>query len=304
MLKCPQCDFQIENINSLRIHASKKHDISSEDLYIQVVLKGIKPTCECGCGSNTKFNGLVNGYSKFVWGHASKVNNNWGHNKKAFKKSLTTRRKMWENGEIQGWCKGLTKDDPRIASIIEKMNTPERSEKISRSLTGKSKSESHKQKISEHMKSYWGEETNRERQSLEQAERVKNGLLTKCTRVHGYFNNPKKSSKPDVYYRSLFELNAILHLESNEDVISYTFEPYNIEYSFEGKVRHYIVDCLIEYNDGTKCIVEFKPNCHVTHDKNVAKFQSAQKFANDNGFIFEIWTEKSHQFLMTSRKSL
>ena len=304
MLKCPQCNFQIENINSLRIHASKKHDISSEDLYIQVVLKGIKPTCECGCGSNTKFNGLANGYSKFVWGHASKVNNNWGHNKEAYEKSLTTRRKMWENGEIQGWCKGLTKDDPRIASIVEKMNTPERSEKISRSLTGKSKSESHKQKISEHMKSYWGEETNRERQSLEQAERVKNGLLTKCTRVHGYFNNPKKSSKPDVYYRSLFELNAILHLESNEDVISYTFEPYNIEYSFEGKVRHYIVDCLVEYNDGTKCIVEFKPNCHVTHDKNVAKFQSAQKFANDNGFIFEIWTEKSHQFLMTSRKSL
>lgn len=297
MLKCSECDFQIENINSLRIHASKKHGISSEDLYIQVVLKGIKPTCECGCGSDTKFNGLVNGYSKFAWGHASKVNNNWGHNKEAFKKSLITRRKMWENGEIQGWCKGLTKEDPRIASIIEKMNTPERSKKISRSLTGKSKSESHKQKISEHMKSYWGEETNRERQSLEQAERVKNGLLTKCTRVHGYFNNPKKSSKPNVYYRSLFELNAILHLESNEDVNSYTFEPYNIEYSFEGKIRHYIIDCLIEYKNGTKRIVEFKPSCHITHEKNVAKFESAQKFASENGFIFEIWTEKSHRFL-------
>lgn len=297
MLKCSECDFQIENINSLRIHASKKHGISSENLYIQVVLKGIKPTCECGCGSDTKFNGLVSGYSKFAWGHASKVNNNWGHNKEAFKKSLITRRKMWENGEIQGWCKGLTKDDPRIASIIEKMNTPERSKKISRSLTGKSKSESHKQKISEHMKSYWGEETNRERQSLEQAERVKNGLLTKCTRVHGYFNNPKKSSKPNVYYRSLFELNAILHLESNVDVNSYTFEPYNIEYSFEGKIRHYIIDCLIEYKNGTKCIVEFKPSCHITHEKNVAKFESAQKFASENGFIFEIWTEKSHRFL-------
>jgi len=301
MLKCPDCDFQIENINSLRIHASKKHDISSEDLYIQVVLKGIKPTCECGCGSYTKFNGLVNGYSKFVWGHASKVNNNWGRNKDAFEKSIATRRRMWENGEIQGWCKGLTKDDPRIASIIKKMNTPERSKKISKSLAGKSKSESHKQKISEHMKSYWGEETNRERQSLEQAERVKNGLLTKCTRVHGYFSNHKKSTRQNVYYRSLFEFNAILHLESNEDIVSYTFEPYNIEYSFEGKIRHYIVDCLVEYSDGTKRIVEFKPNCHVTHDKNIAKFQSAQKFANDNGFIFEIWTEKSHKFLSSQK---
>ena len=301
MFKCPECDFQIANINSLRIHASKKHDISSEDLYIQVVLNGDKPVCECGCGSETKFNGLVNGYSKFVWGHASRVNNNWGHNKEAFEKSITTRRKMWENGEIQGWCKGLTKDDPRIAAIVEKMNTHERSEKISKSLTGKSKSESHKQKISEHMKSYWSEETNRERQSLEQAERVKNGLLTKCTRIHGYFDNHKKSSQPNLYYRSLFELNAILHLESSEDVISYTFEPYNIEYFFDGKTRHYIVDCLIEYEDGTKSIVEFKPSCHVVHEKNIAKFLSAEKFANENGFRFEVWTEKSHGFL--SRKS-
>ena len=208
---------------------------------------------------------------------------------------------MWKNGEIQGWCKGLTKDDPRIALIIKKMNTPERSEKISKALTGKLKSESHKQKISEHMKSYWGKEINRERQSLEQAERIKNGLLTKCTRVHGYFSNHKKSTRPNVYYRSLFELNAILHLESHEDVISYTFEPYNIEYSFDGKIRHYIVDCLIEHKDGKKLIVEFKPSCHVIHEKNVAKFQSAEIFANENGFKFEVWTEKTHNFL--SKKS-
>ena len=151
------------------------------------------------------------------------------------------------------------------------------------------------------MKSYWSEETNRERQSLEQAERVKNGLLTKCTRIHGYFDNHKKSSQPNLYYRSLFELNAILHLESSEDVISYTFEPYNIEYFFDGKTRHYIVDCLIEYEDGTKSIVEFKPSCHVVHEKNIAKFRAAEKFANENGFRVEVWTEKSHGFL--SRKS-
>jgi hypothetical protein len=155
MFKCPECDFVVESINSLRIHASKKHDIESESLYVRVVLNGIKPACECGCGSETKFHGLLKGYSKFAWGHGAKINNNWGHNKQAFNKSLETRRKMWENGEIQGWCKGLTKEDPRVASIIEKMNTPERAKKISESLTGKLKSDTHKEKISKHMKSYW-----------------------------------------------------------------------------------------------------------------------------------------------------
>lgn len=302
MFKCPECQFCIESLNSLRIHASKKHNINSEDLYLKVISGGIKPTCECGCGSHTKFNGLFNGYSKFAWGHASKVNNNWGHNKEAFERSLETRKKMWENGEIQGWCKGLTKDDPRIAAIIKKMNTPERALKISKSLSGKSKTESHRDKISKHMKSYWGDETNRARQSLDQAERIKNGLLTKCTRVHGYFNNPQKSINSDLYYRSLFELNAILHLESNDDVVSYKFEPFQIEYNLDDKLRHYVIDCLIEYKDGNKIIVEFKPNCHLKHAKNIAKFESAKKFAEMHGFKFEVWTEKTHQFLSNKKK--
>jgi hypothetical protein len=105
MFKCPKCDFQIENINSLRIHASKKHDLSSEDLYIQVVLNGDKPVCECGCGSETKFNGLVNGYSKFVWGHASRVNNNWGITKKLLKKALKLEEKCGKTEKFKDGVK-------------------------------------------------------------------------------------------------------------------------------------------------------------------------------------------------------
>jgi hypothetical protein len=37
---------------------------------------------------------------------------------------------MWENGEIQPWCKGLTKEDPKIKGMLERMNTPERAKKI------------------------------------------------------------------------------------------------------------------------------------------------------------------------------
>ncbi len=296
MFKCPSCDYEINNMNSLRIHASKKHNISSEDLYVEVVLKGVKPTCKCGCGTATKFHGPLQGYSEYVWGHAAKINNNWGHNELAKEKSLKTRKGMWERGEIKGWCAGLTKEDPRIASIVEKMNTPERAKKISDSLSGKKKSDAHKAKIKEQMQAYWSDEDNKAKQSLRQAECVKNGMLTKATRVHGYFENPKKSSKL-VYYRSLFELNAVLYFESNADIISYEMEPYRIQYEHDEKIRNYVIDCLIEYADGRKLLIELKPSCHLKDPKNLAKFNAAELFALKMNMSFEIWTEKTHPFI-------
>lgn len=296
MLKCPSCDYEVDSINSLRIHAAKKHGIGSEDLYVQVILRGIKPECKCGCGTATKFHGLSRGYSEYAWGHSAKVNNNWGNNEAAREKSLKTRKGMWERGEIKGWCSGLTKEDPRIAAIVEKMNTPERAKKISESLSGKKKTDDHKEKIKEQMKSYWSIESNRQKQSLTQAECIKNGMLTKATRVHGCLENSKKSTKP-VYYRSLFELNAVLHLENSIDVVSYELEPYRIQYEYDGKIRNYVVDCLVEYSDNRKVLIEFKPSCHLKDLKNISKFEAANTFAKNINASFEIWTEKTHSFI-------
>lgn len=303
MLKCPICDFQVEAINSLRIHASKKHNMGSEDLYDHVVLGGTKPTCKCGCGESVKFHGLGKGYSEYIWGHGARVNNNWGNNIAAREKSIETRREMWKNGEIKGWCTGLTKEDPRVAAIIQKMNTPERAQKISDSLSGRLKSESHKRKIAQNMKSYWSKEEHREKQSRRQAECVKSGMLTKATRIHGYYENPTKSNK-HVYYRSMFELNAVLFMETDDSISSYTMEPFAIEYDFDSKIRHYVIDCLIEYKDGRKMLIEFKPDCHLLDPKNIAKFEAASVFATNKGMTFEIWTEKTHPFLSRQDKNL
>lgn len=299
MFKCPNCDYEIDSINSLRIHCAKIHKISSEDLYLKVVSDGIKPICKCGCGKNTSFQSLTKGYNEFLQGHVARIKNNWGHNSEAFEKSIKTRRRMWETGEIRGWCAGLTKEDPRVAAIIEKMNTPERADKISKSLKGKKKSDDHKKKIAVNMSAYWSIEENRSKQSLRQAECVKNGMITKATRVHGYYKNPKKSNC-DIYYRSLFELNAIIHLENNENIKSYKFEPFRIKYDYEEKVRYYIIDCLIEYQDNQKSIIEIKPNCHIRDPKNQSKFLAAKEFADKNCMTFEVWTEKTHPFLADS----
>jgi len=250
---------------------------------------------------------LQKGYNEYIRGHVSRVSNNWGHNLKAREKSLDTRRVMWENGEIQGWCKGLTKEDPRIAEIIRKMNTPARAQKISKSLTGIPKSLAHREKIQEHMQSYWSSEDNRRQQSERQADCIQRGMLTKATKVHGYYHGAKKSKNISPYYRSNFELNAIAHFEANNDVRMYESEPFKIEYVYDEKTRYYVVDFLVEMCCGKKKLIEVKPSCFTNPQKykaNAAKFQYANEYANLHGYEFEIWTEKTHPFLSSHRNSL
>lgn len=122
MFECPKCDYKHESINSMRIHAQKKHGIQSIELWMHY--NGSKPTCGCSCGTETKFLGLKKGFAKYIRGHAARVNNNWGHNKEAQKKSQDTRREEGKLGFKKGytpWNKGLTKEtDASVARMATK----------------------------------------------------------------------------------------------------------------------------------------------------------------------------------------
>jgi hypothetical protein len=121
-MHCPKCDYHVESINSLRIHAAKQHCLPSEELYLAVVSGGIKPTCKCGCGETTSFISLQKGYNEFIQGHAARVNNNWGHNAAAREKSLKKRRDegLWSKDP---WNRGKTKEtDARLARAGETMS--------------------------------------------------------------------------------------------------------------------------------------------------------------------------------------
>jgi len=130
--KCEDCDREFEGIIYFVKHRNKVHDISVEETYLRYKVNGIRPTCKCGCGSNTKFIGCVLGYNEYVRGHAARINNNWGHNNKARIKSLETRKQMIEDGEYkpfflketgEHWGKGLTKEtDQRIANMVNSIN--------------------------------------------------------------------------------------------------------------------------------------------------------------------------------------
>lgn len=138
---CPVCryGFETDFLDSMRIHAQKKHGLKSRDLYIRLFLDGIEPKCKCGCGETPKFWTLQRGFAEYVRGHHSRVKNNWGHNESAQAKSQDVRREMHKRGEIPIWNKGETKEtDERVAAYgqIQSENfTPERREIRSKRMT-------------------------------------------------------------------------------------------------------------------------------------------------------------------------
>jgi hypothetical protein len=115
-MKCPNCDYEHDKLISLSLHWRRMHKETSEALRIKLFHDNVRPTCACGCGTSVKFHTVEKGFSQYAWGHASSVNNNWGHNKSALDKSHVTNKARLKSGENVIWNKGLTIEDSRVAA--------------------------------------------------------------------------------------------------------------------------------------------------------------------------------------------
>jgi hypothetical protein len=88
------------------------------------------PTCKCGCGESVKFLDAGRGFREYKRGHVSRVHNNF-QTEKSIKNSQATRKRLWSEGKLESWNKGLTKEtDERvrlngIASSEGILNNPE-----------------------------------------------------------------------------------------------------------------------------------------------------------------------------------
>jgi hypothetical protein len=121
---CKICQKECEGLNSLRSHSIQKHNISSEQIYIDYVLNGVKPTCECGCGKTTKFLSVGRGYSKFIQSHHNRVpgKNNFHKNPNTHQKAIETQKKNWKEGKYVGWWENKTPETlEKIEGIKEKL---------------------------------------------------------------------------------------------------------------------------------------------------------------------------------------
>lgn len=187
---CKECEKEFDTLKGLSNHRFQKHNIKPQDTYDEYVLNGVKPKCNCGCGVIPKFLTITNGYRDYVRGHSSRVNNNWGHNLEAVRKSHETQKKMYESGELTIWNKGLTIDDVRVKDNIDKvMSNPNRGKNISKKLSGIAKSEKHKEKLSKIAKKRWSNPEERKKQRERKVLWIKKNGFNKQSKLEKLFES-------------------------------------------------------------------------------------------------------------------
>ncbi|WIC41409.1 hypothetical protein MA9V1_145 [Chryseobacterium phage MA9V-1] len=130
----------------------------------------------------------------------------------------------------------------------------------------------------------------------------------------GYFDASDKyvGARP-VIYRSGLELKVFNLFERSPGIKHWSSEPdfIVIKYMYGGKLRQYNVDVYAEYHNGVKEIIEIKPYAQTqqpeahryfgkearyakdveTYQRNIAKWEAAWKYANENNMRFKIITD-------------
>lgn len=149
---CNICQKEFVSVLGLLRHSSQKHNMDSKTVYLDTVLNGVVPKCECGCGGNSPFISIGKGFRRFIQSHHNRVpgKNNFQKNPDTHQKAIETQKKNWKEGKYKGWWE---KDDEetrqKIEGIKQKLrNNKERGRKISNSLTGIPKTEESKRNSS------------------------------------------------------------------------------------------------------------------------------------------------------------
>jgi very-short-patch-repair endonuclease len=191
---CKTCQKECEGINSLRSHSIQKHNISSEKIYVDYILNGVKPKCECGCGKTTKFISIGKGFSKFIQSHHNRVSgkNNFHKDPKTHQKAIETQKKNWKEGKYVGWWENKTPETlDKIEGIKTKLrNNKERGEKISKKLKGVPKTNESKKKNSEtQIKRYKNNPKLKEESSIRRIKWLKSTLSNKKTKIEFKFES-------------------------------------------------------------------------------------------------------------------
>jgi very-short-patch-repair endonuclease len=230
---CKICKKECNGINSLRSHSIQKHNISSDKIYLDYILNGVEPKCECGCGEKTSFISVGKGYSKFIQSHHNRIpgNNNFQKNPETHKKAIQTQKKNWEEGKYVGWWENKSKETlEKIEVIKEKLrNNKERGNKISNSLKGVPKTEESKIKLSITQKNRYRDNPKlKENLSKQRIEWLKTKNSNKKTNIESKFE----------MMLSLLNVNFIFQHEFNNRLFDFFLKDYNILIEVDGDFYH------------------------------------------------------------------
>jgi len=95
-------------------------------------------------------------------------------------------------------------------------------------------------------------------------------------------------------YRSGWESKYMVYLDSNPDVVTWSYEKLVIEYvsnKKSKKKRKYYPDFQVEYKDGKKVVIEIKPSRKLQQSTVIKKIKAAIEWCNDHDVDYKILTE-------------
>lgn len=125
-------------------------------------------------------------------------------------------------------------------------------------------------------------------------------------------NREKYEGNPDnIIYRSHWEMHAFKWCDTNNKIKKWSSEEIVVPYLYEvdNRRHRYFTDLKITFNNGRVILVEIKPAIQtakpkfpgrrtkryisesLTYIKNMNKWDAAERFAENRGWAFEIWTE-------------
>lgn len=290
---CKICQKECDGLNSLRSHSIQKHNVSSEKIYIDYVLHGVRPKCECGCGGDTNFISITKGFSKFIQSHHNRVpgKNNFHKNPDTHKKAIETQKKNWKEGKYKGWWEDKT---PEVISKIEGIknklrNNKERGKKISDKLKGIPKTEESKRKLSESQKKRYNDNPNLKKDiSKRQIKLLKSKSLNKKTKIEVKFESILELLNVDYLYQYEFQYRLFDFKIKDKNVL---IEVDGDFYHSNPNTKHYEV--LYETQKLTKKNDEYKNKLCQTHNIKLLRFWEKDINERPEWVILELKRELS-----------
>jgi very-short-patch-repair endonuclease len=290
---CKICQKECDGLNSLRSHSIQKHNVSSEKIYIDYVLHGVRPKCECGCGGDTNFISITKGFSKFIQSHHNRVpgKNNFHKNPDTHKKAIETQKKNWKEGKYKGWWEDKTPDViSKIEGIKNKLrNNKERGKKISDKLKGIPKTEESKRKLSESQKKRYNDNPNLKKDiSKRQIKLLKSKSLNKKTKIEVKFESILELLNVDYLYQYEFQYRLFDFKIKDKNVL---IEVDGDFYHSNPNTKHYEV--LYETQKLTKKNDEYKNKLCQTHNIKLLRFWEKDINERPEWVILELKRELS-----------
>jgi hypothetical protein len=93
-----------------------------KDKIIQDKYNGVHPTCQCGCGKQTRYEAKLKDFCKWIHGHQSRISGHFGDPKdpKRVAKIIATRKEKFISGEYDHILKHVSQK--RSKKIIDKIS--------------------------------------------------------------------------------------------------------------------------------------------------------------------------------------